>query len=158
MSVIVPGCLCAGHPAGNWGNMGGGLGKQGPVEPHSSSNPLHPFLSLLSYSFALLLSLPILFSFLSSISQQGIISCDPLKPIISQPLSNQPLNSNRQPFDQSPRRTGSLIDAYQRIHCCSPVLPIPVIMCAVVIANLSLYCISVLLVRNCFCSIPNNLQ
>lgn len=42
---MVPGCLCAGHPAGDWGKMGGGGGGQGPVAPPSSSSPLHRFLS-----------------------------------------------------------------------------------------------------------------
>lgn len=58
---------------------------------------------------------------LSSISQQGFISCDSLRPIICPPptsIPSQPLNNNTQPLDQSPKRAGSLIDAYQRIHCC----------------------------------------
>lgn len=55
---MVPGCLCAGHPAGDWGNMGTGGGGQDPDEPRSSFSPLHLSLSLISYSFALLLSPP----------------------------------------------------------------------------------------------------
>lgn len=51
---MVPGCLCAGHPAGDWEEAG----RQGPDEPPSSSSPLHPSFSLLSYSFALLLLSP----------------------------------------------------------------------------------------------------
>lgn len=56
----------------------------------------------------------ILFSFLSSISQRGFITCDSLKPIISSPptsILNQPLNNNTQPLDQSSKRVCSLIDA-----------------------------------------------
>lgn len=63
----------------------------------------------------------ILFPFPSSISQQGFISCDSPKPIISPPptsIPSQPLNNNAQPLDQSPKRPGSFIDAYQGIHCC----------------------------------------
>lgn len=81
----------------------------------------------------------ILFSFLLSISQRGFISCDSLKPIISSPptsILSQPLNNSTQPLDQSPERASSLIDAYQRIHCCWPVLPIPVVIGAAVTASL----------------------
>lgn len=48
MSVMVPGCLRVGHPAGDWGKIFGGGGQ---VELSFSSFPF-----LLSAAFSLLLS------------------------------------------------------------------------------------------------------
>lgn len=132
-----------------WSSGGGRGGIRAAEEAAraQSTLPLHPARSILSFHSPLThspcCSLLHPLSFLSSISQRGFISCDSLKPIISSPptsIPSEPLDNNTQPLDQSPKRAGSLIDAYQRIHCCWPVLPIPVIMCAAIIASLSSYC------------------
>lgn len=82
MSVMVPGCLRVGHPAGDWGKIFGGGGQ---VELPFSSFPF-----LLSAAFSLLLSPFIPISSPSSISHRGFISCDSLKPIISSPPTSIP--------------------------------------------------------------------
>lgn len=106
----------------------------------SSPHCLFPSLSLLasgSRSFIL-----------SSISQCRFISSSILHP---------GQHNNTQGLDQSPKTAGSLIDAYQRIHCSWSVLSAPTIKCTAVIASLLLRC-AVLLGRYCDCSIPHNLQ
>lgn len=111
---MVPGCLRVGHPAGD----GEKKGKR--AELPSSLSLCHPF-SFLAPSFAPAAASSILLSFASCISQRGFISSDSRKPIISSPptsISSQPLSNNTQLLDQSPERVGSMIDAYQRIHCC----------------------------------------
>lgn len=114
---MVPGCLCAGHPVREWGENGRWREAQWSLPPHPA---VLSFPSSLTH-FALLLS-PQSSSSSSLPSLNGgsslVIS---LKPIISSPptsIPGQPLNNNTQPLDQSPKRAGSLIDAYQRIHCC----------------------------------------
>lgn len=77
-----------------WSSSGGlgenGGGRQSPVKPPSSIQPAPscPFSPLLFICSAALSS--ILFSLLSSISQQGFISCDSVKPIISSPTNLHP--------------------------------------------------------------------
>lgn len=123
---------CAGHLLEDQGNIGALL-----IQPTLSFPPLsYSWRAAASPSF----SLPSLCagSFL------------PLSPIPGQ-------HNNTQGLDQSPKTAGSLIDAYQRIHCSWSVLSAPTIECAAVIASL-LLCCAVLLARYCDCSIPHNLQ
>lgn len=65
-------------------------------------------------------------SVVSSVSRWGSILAISPKPVIRPPpipLLSRSVNSPTQALDQSPERAGSLIDAYQRIHCCCPAFP-----------------------------------
>lgn len=137
---MVPCCPCAGHPAGVWGNVGSGGGGPGPDEPPSSSSRLDPPFPLSSLTrlpcCSLLHALPLPLIRLST----GVHLLWFTEAHYQFPANLHPRPASRQQHTTTrskPREAGSWIDAFQRIHCCWRVLPIPVIMCAAVSRVLS---------------------
>lgn len=106
-------CLC-------WSSAGGPPGCRRPSHPAASlSFPVPPPLSPIC---------PAAPAVISSISRWGFILAISLKPIIRPPpilLLSRSVNSHTQGLDQRLMRTGSLIDASQRIHCGLPRVPSP---------------------------------
>lgn len=98
-----------------WSSAGGPRGCRRPPHPTASvSLPVPPPLSPICPAAPS----P---SVVSSVSRWGSILAISPKPVIRPPpipLLSRSVNNRAQALDQSPERAGSLIDAYQRIHCC----------------------------------------
>lgn len=146
---MVPGCMCAGHPVQDWGNVGGGGGPS----QASSSSLLHLFLSPLSHSFALLLSPPSLNRGSSLAIRWGPLSVPhppPSLASLSTTTRNHSIKAPRGPAAWLMLIKESIVvdPCCHPSHqvCCCYCKPLIVLHCAVLLAGCS------------FCSVPSNLQ